>query len=407
MWSMVISVFLVIFGPVNYYIGRRGWQAIGRHVPHLNKWVYWAVFWLVAGTFPAAEFGEDALPAGLMIFLTYAGGFWIVAMVYFFLAILLIDIVRLADRLFKFIPVKVKASSRLQGWLGLTVLVVVLSLAAYGIWNARHPVITGYDLTVHKKANGIKQMHIVMVSDIHIGSIVRPDRLNPLVAAVNRLQPDLILFTGDIVERSLDTAEAQDLINVLSRLRARYGMYAVAGNHDRPRGQGRNLADYLEEAHIKVLQDAYEKVGGSLYLVGRNNGGMHREGAAEAAEAAEAAGQALGGNPGGRYAGNRRLELAELLSGVDTSLPVILMDHQPIDVENAQRNKVDIQLSGHTHNGKVFPINLITGRLFDTDWGLLTRESYNLIVSCGYGTWGPPLRIGNHPEIVDINVRFE
>lgn len=392
MWSTVITIFLIIFGPVNYYIGRRGWQALGRHVPFLPKWFYWVVFWLLAGTFPAAEFGEDALPAGLMVILTYAGGFWIVAMVYFFFALLFIDLVRLIDKHLKLIPDKVKESPRQQGNLGLTVLILVLSLTAYGLWNARNPVISGYDLTVHKKANGLKQLRIVMVSDVHIGNIVRPERLDPLVEAVNRLQPDIIVFAGDMVERSLDTAEAGELVKVLGSLQARYGKFAVSGNHDSSRGQGGNISDYLGLAGITVLQDAYKQVGGGVYLIGRNNAGMHREEAAEA----------VGNQP----AGVQRRELAALLQGVDNSLPLILLDHQPVDLANAQANKVDLQLAGHTHNGQVFPISLVTGLMYETDWGLLTKGAYNLIVSCGYGTWGPPLRIGNHPEIVDINVRF-
>jgi hypothetical protein len=117
------------------------------------------VFWLMAGTFPAAEFGEDTLPAGIMIFLTYAGGLWIVAMTYFFMAILVIDLVRLADKVFGFIPAKAKE----------TVLTLGLSVVSYGMWNARHPRVTEYDLTVNKKANGLDRMRIVMVSDLHPG----------------------------------------------------------------------------------------------------------------------------------------------------------------------------------------------------------------------------------------------
>ncbi len=402
MWSIVITVFLIIFGPVNYYIGRRGWQALGRQVPFLPKWLYWTAFWLLAATFPAAEFGERALPAGLLLILTYAGGCWLAAMVYFFIVLLVIDLVRLTDKVFEFIPGQAKVCSRVHGILGLTVLTLVLSVTVYGVWNARHPVITGYNLTVHKKANGLKQLHIVMVSDFHIGNIVRPARLNPLAEAVNRLQPDLILFAGDMVDQSLDTKEAQELVSVLGGMKARYGKFAVTGNHDRFGRQIDHVSDYLGRSGITILRDTCEKVRGSLYLIGRNNAGMHREQTAQGSGV-----QASEERPASRPAGNQRRELTELLQGVDNSLPLILLDHQPVDLENAQKNKVDLQLAGHTHRGQVFPVNLVTGQLYETDWGLLTRGAYKLIVSCGYGTWGPPLRIGNHPEIVDINVRFE
>lgn len=411
MWSTIIAIFLVIFGPVNYYIGIRGWQAIGRHVPFLPKWLYWAAFSLLACTFPVAEFGEDVVSPGLLPILTYAGGFWIVAMVYFFLIILLIDIIRLADKTVKVIPNEAKESIRLQGGLGLSVLILVLSITSYGIWNARHPVISRYDLAIHKKANGLKKMNIIMVSDLHIGSIVHPHRLEPLVAAVNRLKPDLIVFVGDIVEQSLDPAEQKELVDVLSGMQARYGKFAVNGNHDRYGSQNDGSADYLTLSGITMLHDTYEKTGNSIYLIGRNNGGMHRHAAEEAAaETGDASGEtddALAENQDNRPAINHRKELPAILQGVDDSLPLVLLDHQPVDVEIARKNKVDLQLGGHTHDGQVFPINLVTGMIYKDDWGLLTEGAYHLIVSCGYGTWGPPLRIGNHPEIVDINLQFD
>lgn len=236
-----------------------------------------------------------------------------------------------------------------------------------------------------------------MVSDVHIGNIVHPARLNPLVDAVNRLQPDLIVFAGDIVEQFGSAAEQQDFVKALSGMQARYGKFAVTGNHDRFGRETGNSPDFFSQSGITVLRDTSIKVGESMYVIGRNNAGMHRQ----------EAGQVSGQKRDTGSAGNGRRELAEILQGVDNSLPVILVDHQPVDLENARKNKVDLQLAGHTHNGQVFPINLVTGQLYETDWGLLTKGAYNLIVSCGYGTWGPPLRIGNHPEIVDIKVQFE
>jgi len=92
---------------------------------------------------------------------------------------------------------------------------------------------------------------------------------------------------------------------------------------------------------------------------------------------------------------------------VDDSLPIIVLDHQPIDIEAAEKNHVDVQLSGHTHKGQIFPSQLITSRLYDLDWGILIRGNYHLIVSSGYGTWGPPLRIGTHPEVVNVTIKFK
>jgi len=92
---------------------------------------------------------------------------------------------------------------------------------------------------------------------------------------------------------------------------------------------------------------------------------------------------------------------------VNRSLPIILMDHQPSHLEEPVEQGVDLQVSGHTHSGQIFPIQLITKRIFEQDWGLLRKGDFQLIVSSGYGTWGPPIRIGNIPEIADITITFK
>ncbi|HOV43194.1 MAG TPA: metallophosphoesterase, partial [Syntrophothermus lipocalidus] len=93
-------------------------------------------------------------------------------------------------------------------------------------------------------------------------------------------------------------------------------------------------------------------------------------------------------------------------AGIDRSRPIILMDHQPIDLDEALNEGVDLQLSGHTHLGQLFPNRFVTRRVYEVDWGYLRKDNLQVIVSCGFGTWGPPIRVGNHPEIVVINVRF-
>ncbi len=109
---------------------------------------------------------------------------------------------------------------------------------------------------------------------------------------------------------------------------------------------------------------------------------------------------------GARFDGVPRQDLKTLLQGVDRSLPIILMDHQPLQLEEPAEQGVNLQLSGHTHGGQIFPIQFITRRIFEKDWGLLRKNDFQLIVSSGYGTWGPPLRLGNTPEVVDIMIKF-
>lgn len=107
-----------------------------------------------------------------------------------------------------------------------------------------------------------------------------------------------------------------------------------------------------------------------------------------------------------RYEGMGRPQLADVMTGLDRSLPVILLDHQPSDLGDAVREGIDLQLSGHSHRGQMFPNNFINSRIFEVDWGYLSRDGLQVLVFSGFGTWGPPIRVGNRPEILDIIIHF-
>ncbi|MEG6510993.1 metallophosphoesterase [Desulforamulus ruminis] len=331
-------------------------------------------------TFPAAEFAEDLLPPD-SLWLTIWGSYSMIAVSYIFLLLLFIDLgLLLNNRGISFVPRAIKEHKRtpfiLSGLIVGTVIVVLI----YGSWNARNPVVTNYALDIEKKAGSLKQLKVVMISDIHYGKIINEPRLNPMVEMTNKLQPDIILLAGDIMDGNIDPADVRRLTAVLSLMQAKYGTFAVPGNHDRGLRDNQLLNDF-EEAGVKVLKDNYIKVDDSFYIIGRDDPG--------------------------RRTGKGRKELGELMKGIDASLPLILLDHQPIDLINAQAVGVDLQLSGHTNRGQIFPSNFITGQIYELDWGPLKKESYHLVVSSGYGTWGPPLRIGSNSEIVNIKMNFQ
>ena len=108
-----------------------------------------------------------------------------------------------------------------------------------------------------------------------------------------------------------------------------------------------------------------------------------------------------------RYGNGSRAPLSVVLAGVDTTLPVLLLDHQPLDLEEARSQGADLQLSGHTHRGQLYPNHLITSAIFEIDWGYLKKDSLQVIVSSGWGTWGPPIRTGNTPELLDLHINFQ
>ena len=377
----VVAIIIFIYGAFNYYIGYRGWHSLGSCSSFLNRRVYWVIFWLLVAAYPAAQMGQRFLPAGIGRWLTITGAYWTAAMFYFLLIILVIDAVRLLDRFFYILPQAVRENPLTPPVTGGVVLAIVAAILIYGTFNALNPGITRYDLTIEKKSGSVEKLDIIMVSDIHLGSIVRTGRLRKLAEEADRIKPDLILLSGDIVDESMEPPEVDNMVKIFGKMQARYGKFAVPGNHEYISGHADAAFRYLEQGGFRVLRDEYVKVADSFYIVGRDNSSHQAPRA-------------------------KRRELSAVMEGVDRSLPVILLDHEPVDLENARENGVDLQLSGHTHRGQLFPNNLITGKIYEQDWGLLQKGTLNLIVSSGYGTWGPPIRTGNKPEIVEITVRF-
>jgi predicted MPP superfamily phosphohydrolase len=375
-----IVVFL-IYGGLNYYIGLRGWQALFSFIPILSSKVYWPVFWLISLSFLLSRFGHKFLPTVISEAMTLVGAYWLAFMWYFLLVITALDFLRLLDRFLRLVPMEIKQS--LNPALGLTVFILVVGIISYGAWNARHPRVNHYDLTIAKQAGSLKQLHVVMVSDIHLGTIVHNDHLTKMVNTVNQLKPDLVLFAGDVFDETIESSDKQKIADTFSKLSAPYGVFAVLGNHEYISGNAVEEIKYLGEAGVKVLRDSYQEIAGSFYLIGRDDLSSERVNRV------------------------KRQSLKTLLQGVDRSLPLLLMDHQPSHLEEPVEQGVDLQLSGHTHAGQLFPIRYITSRIFEDDWGLLRKGNFQIIVSSGYGTWGPPIRLGNTPEVVDIMIKFK
>ncbi len=380
MWGLISSVFLVIYLLMSLYIGHRGWRAVGQSTTPTYRIIYGVFFGLLILWFPIAEIAQDYLPNTFRLGLTISGWYSMIAVVYLFLILVVIDFVRLLDHRIRFVPGVVRNHQKTPNVLAAVILVFVTLTLIYGSWNARNPVVVSYEVTVEKETS-LDQLRIAMVSDTHYGDIIDTSRLNSMVEAIEELQPDVILIAGDITDGMVTQEEAQKLIQVFQQMHAKYGIYAVPGNHDRWARNDSDLLRSFNDAGIRILKDNVIKVDNDFYIIGRDDPGHSRE--------------------------QGRMELEELMLEVDDSLPIIVLDHQPIDIEAAEKNHVDVQLSGHTHKGQIFPSQLITSRLYDLDWGILIRGNYHLIVSSGYGTWGPPLRIGTHPEVVNVTIKFK
>ncbi|WP_051514945.1 metallophosphoesterase [Fervidicella metallireducens] len=261
-------------------------------------------------------------------------------------------------------------------------LLTVVVILIYGTWNAEHPIVKTYDINLSKKAGRIKSLNIALVTDIHIGKIIGNGRVLNMVNQINSLNPDIVIIAGDIVDNGVEPFVDEKIVETLRGIKAPLGTYAVPGNHDLMKGQLDKLIFYLESANIKMLIDNSIRVKDGFYIVGRMDASSQRA------------------------INIKRKDLKDLVMDLDKTLPIILVDHQPVDLDIAEKEGIDIQLSGHTHRGQLFPNQIFTRRIYEIDWGHLKKGNFNVVVSSGFGTWGPRLRIGNKPEVVNIKVHF-
>ncbi len=258
---------------------------------------------------------------------------------------------------------------------------IVLITVFLGHWNSLHPRIRNLEINLPPSAGSRQRLRVVLASDLHLGRIIRNSRLEKIVGLINGLKPDLVLLAGDLTDEDIAFLADQNTAAILRRIQAPLGVYSVTGNHEYYSGREKAVS-FIRQGGIRVLEDEVVKVGEALYLVGRKDRTAERF-------------------------GEPRKPLAELMKKVPPDHPVILMDHQPFQLAEAQRQGVGLQLSGHTHNGQLFPINFIVGKIYENPWGYLKKGATQYYVSCGLGTWGPPVRTCSIPEIVHIRLTLQ
>jgi len=373
------SLVITIYGLINFYIGRRAWQALPG-TGHI-RYIFLGVFLFFVLAYPLGRLLERLYYCGITKFIVLIGSFYLGFMIYTFFLALIFDILRGVNSFFHFFPAfstKNPQKSAQIVFAGITIFALVIVLI--GHLNALHPRIRKLKIEISKSANNLKKLNLVLVSDVHLGTIIRNSRLLKIVDEINRLNPDVVLIPGDLIDEDITPVVEQNMAESLKQIRSKYGVFACTGNHEYFSGVEQTVS-YIQQSNITVLQDSVVKIAGVLYLIGRKDLMVEK------------------------FSSGRK-SLKELVKGLDLNLPVILMDHQPFHLEEAEQNGIDLQLSGHTHHGQIFPFNLITKMIYEKSWGYLKKGETHYYISCGVGTWGPPVRIGNTPEIVLITLLF-
>jgi len=379
-FAIFFSVALSVYALINTYVVLRAWQILS---PHPELRTYAIIIMLVfASAFIAGRILERVRLTWFSSMIVWIGSFWLAAMTYFVIIALALDILRLSNYIIPWFPSIVTLDPvRTKDIVALVVITVVVITVFLGHLNAVHPKVKSLYLSVGKTSTITQALNIVAVSDIHLGTIIGKKRLERIVALINVLNADLVLLPGDVFDEDIGPVIKENLGETLRTIRSKYGVVAITGNHEYIGGE-EAACRYLTDHGIIVLRDSSLKIDGICTVVGREDISSRQ------------------------FGGKQRKNLETLLEDVDMRLPLILLDHQPFHLEDGEQHGVDLQLSGHTHHGQLWPFNYISQKIFEVSWGYKKKGSTHVYVSCGVGTWGPPVRTGNTPEVINIRLSF-
>ena len=304
---------------------------------------------------------------------------------YLFISSLIADLIRIIQKYLikekhlNFIPKIHK-----KGLLAVIIFTIIILGSVYGM---NHIELTQYNLTTDKIDN--KSYSILFISDVHYGTVQNTQLVKDSILKMNNLKPDIVVLGGDIVDERTTKESMQEIFEELGKINSTYGTYYIFGNHDRQpytsdyENGNRTFTDSdlnqsIEKNRIKILNDDKIIINNDIVLVGRSD--------AEWEDSIN------------------RTDVNEILNESDLSKYIVVLDHQPVEYEENAQEGVDLQLSGHTHGGQVFPYGVIynlSGRL---NYGEYEIGDMKQIVSSGLTGWGWPMRNEAKCEYVLINI---
>ncbi len=296
---------------------------------------------------------------------------WLIAFLYLLIVVLLIDIFRVFNGVFHFFDKDI--IYRLFNNNAVTTLIVLGSVALILIYG---------NMQYHnKKRQHINiesdkidsPLRIIGISDLHIGYTISIKEVEKWVDLINSENPDIVIIAGDIVDNHLRPILQNSTENVLKKIKSRMGVFACTGNHDLMFAINED-ADFYERAGITLLRDTSERLN-RITVIGRDD-----------------------------HSNRNRRSLSNIMGNVNKSTFTILLDHQPLNLEEAIVQNIDFQFSGHSHRGQVFPISLITDKIFELSHGYLKKVTTHFFVSSGLGIWGGKFRIGTRSDYLVLDL---
>jgi predicted MPP superfamily phosphohydrolase len=294
---------------------------------------------------------------------------------YLFLSVLTFDIFLLINLFIKVLSTEKRKSLRFRKYSFITILSVSALVVIAGAVNFRTIRTSGYRIEVPGKSSDLSNLRIAFVADFHIDAGTDIAFIQSFVRKIETISPDLMLYGGDIAEGHHTDKGMAEHEKLLHKINTRYGVFGVLGNHEYYRGQ--DEGSFFDNAGIELLRDTILVIDNSFNLAGRLDSHFRN-----------------------------RKTAGEILQNAADSLPVILLDHRPTELAEVSKTNTDIQLSGHTHHGQMFPLNLITKKVYVLSHGYRKIENTHFFVTSGIRQWRFPVRTTARSEIMVVDVIF-
>ena len=369
-----------------------------KHCNHRFNWlrfkVPFAVVYLFMALSPVIAF---LLPkSAVAIVIRRISTYWIGIMLYSLLYVVLFDLLRLIAKHTKLKNTLLFSRGSVIS-IGSVVVACAVVTCLYGIFNARNIKVNEYSVTVNKSCGSDKHLKAVLVADLHMGYVIGVDHITNMVEKINQQDADIVIIAGDIFDNSYDGMDDPEGIKAqLKSIKSKYGVYAVYGNHDIDEKilmgftfdwggkqlHNEKMTNFMKECNIKLINDESVLINDEFYLVGRRD--TDKPGTED----------------------GTRAEVSELTKDLDKTKPIFVLSHEPDELQKTADAGADIDFSGHTHDGQLFPGNLTIGLFWENPCGMIKKDNMYSIVTSGVGVYGTFMRVGTDAEICSVDIDF-
>ena len=265
---------------------------------------------------------------------------------------------------------KIFGSGISQGFSLIFSSLALIFVTIFGLYWAYSPVVKEQTIKIDKHLE--KPMKVAVVADLHLGTFFGNGALEKLNTIVQNNNVDALIIAGDLMDDDMVIYKQRNMGESLAKIKTPYGTFASMGNHDRAASE---IVSEVAKSGVHALLDESITLDNGVTLIGRKDN-----------------------------TDRARKSTADILHNVDTTNPIILIDHQPTDINTHKDLPIDIQFSGHTHHGQFWPFNYITERLYVLDYGYANINGRHFFTTAGYGFWGPPFKTSARSEVLIITI---